>query len=455
MAGDLAAELEALADARERGEIDEATFQERKAALLADGSPEQQPAPPRPALEDARPLAWGTPPASGQTPTVVWHEPTPPPPPAPHYPVRFEIDYPERLSRWKTLLRGFLFIPVAFFLELLQQMLGALVAVGWTAVFWRKKYPSWAFAGASGTLGFFARATAYGLLQTDRFPSFDRESSPVALEFDPPPSGLLSRWRVFFWKLTLLVPHFIVLGFLWFALSVVTLIAWFAILITGRYPRGLFPFATGVLRWQYRVTAYFLSFNDRFPPYSLSAAAGPARKGATVSSGIIGFLVGGGFTALIVVAAVLGSRPIHEDADYAALTRGRGAISNEHTASDGGTVRLTLQRIYDPGEEMVKIIRPGGDERVIVVEWAVRNSSSNAASIAGDSAWLTVDDGGKETDHDAVLVTVEDRGAPISVAAYDSAIVRAVFVVPKSATPTKLRFHNGFAGVGGVEYRFR
>ncbi|MDP6453559.1 MAG: DUF4389 domain-containing protein [SAR202 cluster bacterium] len=93
-------------------------------------------------------------------------------------------------------------------------------------------------------------------------------------EIDPNLGGWL--WLV---KWLLLIPHFIVLIFLWIAFIVVTIIAGFSILFTGRYPRGLFNFNVGVLRWTWRVSFYGYSAlaTDRYPPFSLSTRDYPAN----------------------------------------------------------------------------------------------------------------------------------------------------------------------------------
>jgi hypothetical protein len=369
--------------------------------------------------------------------------------------MEFDIAYPERLSRWKTLLRGILILPAFVFIYLASSLINIAFLVGWTGAFWRKKYPSWAFAGAAGALDYQARFAAYWLLLSDKFPGMDREASPVRLDFDFPPQGNISRWRVIVWKSFLLIPHAFVLGALGIALFVVTVIAWFGILFTGHYPRGLFGFSAGVLRWQFRVTAYFASFNDRFPPYSLSAEAGPASNTSTVWSGVIGLLLGGSMTAGIIALAVVASRTHTEDASYTELQRGASPVLVSFD-KPAGLIVLSLTRVIDPGDSLVKILTPGKGERIVVFEWEVVNLSSAGQDIDAHPALYTVNVAGDgERDLEAVFVSVENRSAPVSIRKGVSVTVQAAFVVPADATPVQLQFSGGFAGVGGVTYRFK
>ncbi len=103
-----------------------------------------------------------------------------------------------------------------------------------------------------------------------------RAAYPVTLtgNLDEPPS----RW-LFFFKWLLLVPHLIILLFLWVAFAVLTIFAFFAILFTGRYPRGMFDFNVGVLRWTWRVSFYGYGMlgTDKYPPFSLDSRDYPAN----------------------------------------------------------------------------------------------------------------------------------------------------------------------------------
>ncbi len=379
----------------------------------------------------------------------------PPPPPAEGYPMHFAADYPERLSRLKTFFRLILIIP-AYLLYVVFQYFPILVLVGARpATFLKRKYPTWLFSAGSGYLAWLARFGAYGLLLTDHYPSFSPEGGPVVLEYDEPPQGMLSRWRGILWRLMLLFPHFVVLFFLGLAVLVVTILAWFAILFTGHYPRGMFGFVTGVMRWYFRVQGYFLMFNDRFPPFALSESAGPASKATSVICGTIGGLVLAGIGALIGVAIAVGNNPHEEHVTYANLQAGRGAVTVRYAGIGGSaSYTLTLARVYDPGDDQVEILSLPKGSRAVVFEWTVRNGTSRATEVKARSATLRVEAGGKTRTLDAELMTVGGQVAPADVGTRDSETVRALFIIGSGERPVSLRFYPAFASLAGIRYVF-
>ncbi|HET6745899.1 MAG TPA: DUF4389 domain-containing protein [Candidatus Limnocylindria bacterium] len=209
------------------------------------------------------------------------------------YAARLNIDYPERLDRLSTFFRLIWIIPIAVVLSLLtasgnQAMVtasgqqaagtgGGLLAglAGATAlmIVVRLRYPRWWFDFARELTRFGYRVSSYMALLTDRYPSTVEEQS-IHLEIEyPDVEKDLNRWLPLV-KWLLAIPHYFVLLFLWIGAILAIVIAWFAILITGRYPKPLFDFVVGVSRWTLRVSAYaFLLVTDRYPPFSLEEGA--------------------------------------------------------------------------------------------------------------------------------------------------------------------------------------
>jgi hypothetical protein len=207
------------------------------------------------------------------------------------YPVQLSIDYPDRdLARLTTFFRLFTVIPIAIVLGAVsggwtyQQydpakdvVVAASAGAGGTLVFgpllmilFRQKYPRWWFDWNLNLLRFTNRVGAYLSLMDDRYPSTDEEQY-VHLDIAYPDArGELNRWLPLV-KWLLAIPHYVVLFFLWIGAVVAVIVAWFAILFTGRYPRGLFDFVEGVIRWHNRVVGYaFILATDRYPPFRLS-----------------------------------------------------------------------------------------------------------------------------------------------------------------------------------------
>jgi hypothetical protein len=209
----------------------------------------------------------------------------------PAYPVRFSVDYPDRdLDRTSTLLRIFYAIPILILLAtvsgaawqyrsgnqttMIAGSAGGLLFVGpLLMILFREKYPRWWFDWNLELQRFGNRVGAYLALMDDRYPATDDHQS-VHLDYPyPDVPRQLNRWLPLV-KWLLAIPHYIVLLVLDVALVVVVIVAWFAILFTGRYPRGAFDFVEGVIRWHNRVVGYaFTLVTDEYPPFRL----GPSR----------------------------------------------------------------------------------------------------------------------------------------------------------------------------------
>jgi uncharacterized protein DUF4389 len=195
------------------------------------------------------------------------------------YAARLEVDYPERLDRLTTLLRAVWIIPIVVLLNVVSAagdgarsggtVLGGLWLATILMLAVRVAYPRWWFDFARELSRFGARVGAYAALLTDRYPSTVDEQS-VHMDIDyPNVEQDLHRWLPLV-KWLLVVPHYILLVPLLIGAAVAVVIAWFAILLTGRYPRALFDYVVGVGRWSLRVEAYaFLLVTDRYPPFSL------------------------------------------------------------------------------------------------------------------------------------------------------------------------------------------
>lgn len=184
------------------------------------------------------------------------------------YPVRFDVQYPESLSRWLIFVKWLLAIPHFIVLYLLSIAVMVVWIIAFFAILFTKKYPDGMFNFVLGYLRWMSNVNAYVNLMRDEYPPFtlDAGKYPVIVEADYP--NELNRWLVLV-KWLLVIPHFIVLLFLYIAWMVVTFIAFFAILFTKKYPEGMFKFGVGVLRWTNRVNAYYYFMRDEYPPFSL------------------------------------------------------------------------------------------------------------------------------------------------------------------------------------------
>jgi Domain of unknown function (DUF4389) len=203
------------------------------------------------------------------------------------YPVQYDVDYPDRpLNRLTTFFRFFTVIPIAIVLGAVS---GATYSAGSDGsyyfgaaaggflfggpllmILFRKKYPRWWFDWNQELARFTSRVHIYFSLLDDKYPSTDeRQSLRLDIRYPNAETDLMRGMPLIKWLLA--IPHYIVLFFLTIGAFVAVVIAWFAILFTGRYPRPLFDFVVGTQRWFVRVAAYaFLLTTDRYPPFRLS-----------------------------------------------------------------------------------------------------------------------------------------------------------------------------------------
>lgn len=212
------------------------------------------------------------------------------------YPARLDIDYPEKLDRFSTFFRLIWAIPILIIAGLLSAtssstvttvvvtetgkivtqasesgggIVGGLFAATLLMIVFRQRYPRWWFDFGREFARFGMRVGAYMALLTDEYPSTTDEQS-IHLELDyPDVEQDLNRFLPLV-KWFLAIPHYIVLALLAIGAILAIFIAWFAVLFTGRYPKGLFDYVVGVARWGLRVQAYaILLVTDRYPPFSL------------------------------------------------------------------------------------------------------------------------------------------------------------------------------------------
>ncbi len=204
------------------------------------------------------------------------------------YPANLSVDYPDHeLNRLTTLLRVFTIIPIAIVLGLVESgyatrsingnttteyaAAGVLFLPALLMIVFRQKYPRWWFDWNLAFTAFSYRVASYAALLRDEYPSTDDEQAVHITLLYPQVKTELNRWLPLV-KWFLAIPHYIALFFLGIAAFICVIIAWFAILFTGTYPRSLFDFVVGVMRWGLRVVAYaFLLVTDEYPPFSLQA----------------------------------------------------------------------------------------------------------------------------------------------------------------------------------------
>lgn len=184
----------------------------------------------------------------------------------------FDVAYPQRLSRLLIFVKWLLLLPHLLVLWVLQIVVSIVSFIAFFAILITGRYPKELWDISLSILRWYVRVSVYAALMRDEYPPFGDQSYPIRLEMVYPTR--LSRWKIFV-KWLLVIPHTVALWVLGILSGLATVIAWFAILITGEYPRTLFDFNVGVLRWSTRVSIYVLLMSDVYPPFMLESTYVP------------------------------------------------------------------------------------------------------------------------------------------------------------------------------------
>lgn len=189
-------------------------------------------------------------------------------------PLRFDVEYPERLSRWLIFVKWLLAIPHLLILTALSMVVGTISLIAFFAILFTGRFPRGLFDFVVGAYRWEANVTAYVLLLRDEYPPFswDRGQYPVTFDVDYPER--LSRWLVLV-KWLLVIPNVVVFYLFLLVAAVLYVVAWFAILFTRRIPRGVFDFLVGVGRWSFWLNVYTNLMRDEYPPFGLAREGGP------------------------------------------------------------------------------------------------------------------------------------------------------------------------------------
>jgi hypothetical protein len=254
---------------------------------------------------------------------------------------------------------------------------------------------------------------------------------------------------VLIWKAFTSIPHFIVLAFLWIGALFALVIGWFAIVIAGRFPQGLHGYLAGVIRWGMRVQAYLLSLTDEYPPFSLSAEAGPAGRDTYIVSSVIGWLLGAGIITAIVAVAIAMQETVRVDVSYADLKAGR--VASYETMVEISGVDVALTGAMDPADDAFPLLIAEEDERFVAFQLTIDNEQDRSVAVRDSNFRLKDSDG---DGHDPLLAVVGGRVTAVKIEKHTSVEATLVFEIGDDTDPAELKYRPGFAEGKRVIYEF-
>ncbi len=346
------------------------------------------------------------------------------------YPIQLDVDYAERQSRWKALLRLPLSIPLLIFSALLQ---GGVALTIWAAILVSGWIPTWLFTFQVAVNQWQLRAAAYFLILTDGYPPFEGD---YAIRYDVQYPNALSRWRLVIWKFITSVPHFIVLAILALTLVAVMPISWFAILFTGRFPQVLHGYVSGILRWGARVQAYFLSLTDEYPPFSLSADAGSgSQRSYVLASGVGVLTIAGAIAGVAIFLATVGEQ-VTTEVSYEALLAGE--VTPEETRAVVTSAAIELTGATDSADELFPFLAPETGYRFVQFDFTIENVRPTSGPDLRATCFSLEDTAGDK--YDAQLLVIGGQVSDLMLDKHEVADALVLFEVPEAERPAELRY---------------
>ncbi len=347
---------------------------------------------------------------------------------------------PNRLSRLSTFFRIILAIPLLIFLAILGGsfnfssfsggnartllvggggIVGALLLAHWISILLRGRPIGWMWGTLVAIQRFSVRSYSYLFLITDRYPPFEGD---WFVQYEVARPERISRKQLVIWKTLTSIPHFFLLSVIGFAVAACEVFAWFAILFTGRFPVGLRDFVAGWMRWGARVTAYWMSLRDEFPPYSLSKDAGPGSRTAQAVSGFAGI----GFVAVLVAIVIAvfvalgGTTTAH--VSYSILTNGQRS-----TVIDVSNAQFDIESADDNYTFAAGLFEPESGDRFVRFNVTIRNGHLYAMAV-NLSDFRLQDSAGHS--YEAKFVSLAGLLPPRSLASGQTGDATLIFDIP-------------------------
>jgi hypothetical protein len=356
--------------------------------------------------------------------------------PAPgSYPVQFEVEYPEKLSRLLIFVKFILAIPQFLVVYALSSVITVVTFISFFAILFTGRYPRGLFNLVVGFTRWSANVTAYTSFFRDEYPPFSMDAGLYPVTYDVAYPERLNRWLIFF-KWLLVIPNQMVVGLLGIVSLFLTFISWWAILFTGRFPRGFFDFNVGVLRWSYRATAYANLLRDEYPPYSKRSDAKPSGAKAIAIGAVAGI-----FALVGMIGAVVALSTIEPQTETVVVEYEQVLAGVETEAVRVGGTEVVLAGGEDPYKTL-ELSEPEAGKRFVAFRLNIANIDS-LFTLANEDAFELKDASGDE--YGASYVLYQSLLGDEAIEQGEDEVVTAIFEIAALQEPAFLTYSPSFA----------